>query len=146
MDSEVTRIVIAPTRQGIGSLQSAVEIATNRCAELGYSGEIVLLVPGKDSIEGSVFSLLYGDPVVEALLRNQRVAIRGYKFRLETPITIRTLRPEVVLVLFAHDSTIHHIDNLHSVRLVIAAPEFMEEIPGWVTKWKPIVEESLYSD
>ncbi len=106
----------------------------------------MLLVPRKDSICDSVFGLLCGDHVVNTLLRNQWVAIRGHKFRLETPVTIRTLRPEVVLVLFAHDSTLHHIDNLHSVRLVIAAPEFMEEIPGWVTKWKPIVEESLYSD
>lgn len=147
MVSGVTRIVVPPTRLEIGSVKLAMDIVTDRCKELKYSGEIVLLVPSEDRLKGSAFDLVFGTfKVVDTLLENRSVPLQGYRFRLGRLVTISTLNPEIVLVIFADDTAMQHVDDLRSVHLVVVAPESMEQISNWLTKWKPIVEESPYPD
>lgn len=146
MTENIIRIVVSPTKFGIGSLRWAMEIATRHYRQLQCTGDLVLLAPRKD-LKGSFLESAIEPRAVAALLKGQTVLVHECPVRLETPRTIqRSSRVEVVVVVFAHDSFVRSLDSLRSLRVTILAPEFMEEISGWAGRWNPIVEPSQYED
>ena len=146
MSKNVVRIIVSPTKFWVGSLLSALEIACQHYRQLQCGGHIILFAPFKDLKHGLLETAIGAKPLA-ALLKSQPMTINGCPVRLETPRTIKTsLKEKIVVVLFAGDSFIGALDALRSPQVVIAAPEFMEEISGWARKWKPIEEPSRYED
>jgi len=146
MADKITRIVVSPTKFGIGSLQWAIGIATRHYRQLQCTGDIVLLCPRKD-LKGSFLESAIGTKPLAGLLKGQTVIVNNCTLRLETPRTIQKhLAAKSIVVVFAHDSFINSVDALRSARLIIAAPEFEAEISNWIARWEPIIEAAGYND
>ena len=129
-----------------GQDQNAISLAFSYADEIcksshGEVQEVILFVPGKDSVKYTTLTSVLGEGNAKKLHGGGVVALpSGIPIHLET---IRTLKwvsnPSVLISIYSDQKMLDQVDSIRNLFGIIAVPHVSDALEGWQNTWSPVV-------
>jgi hypothetical protein len=129
-----------PPRE-VDCLKKAIGLAIQLHTRLNCSGEIVLLVPNKKTVDGTTLVGAIGLKAVSELKKNRTITVNyTHRLRLESESTIKKVYgAEVIVAIYAYPKMLDEVDRLLDVKAVVVVPWNMNDVTMWIQTWNPII-------
>lgn len=107
----------------------------------GKVQEVILFVPGKDSVKHTTLTSVLGERNAKKLRDGNVVALpSGVPMRLETIRTLRWVTKSSVLIsIYSDQKMLDQVDSINDLFGIVAVPHIPEALDEWQKTWSPIV-------
>ena len=141
MGLDTKRFVVPPELTDEGQIMEALQFILYLNKQSGKSSDIVLFIPTKSQLDGTIIDATLGERVCRALKKGERVPFPdGSTLTCKTKRTFNNyLSTEVILCAFPDKDMLKAVDSVKSLKLAVIVPWHMEEIAEWVRAWNPVI-------
>lgn len=141
MKQDTKRFVVPSGLTNEGQIRGALQLIIYINEQNGKPSDVVLFIPTKDQLDGTIIDATLGERVCKALKKGERVLLTGGSFlSCETKRTFKGyMSAEVILCVFPDKDMLKTLDSIRSLKVAVVVPWHMEEIAEWVRAWNPVI-------
>jgi len=139
---ETIRVLIPNDDQSVDAISLAFSYANEICkVSQGTIQEVILFVPGKDSVKFTTLSSALGERNAKILHDGGVVSLpSGIPIRLETIRTLRWVtKPSVLISVYSDQKMLDQVDATKNLFGIVAVPHIPEALERWQKTWSPEV-------
>lgn len=140
--AETIRVLIPGGDENIDEISLAFSCVNEICGlSNGLVAEIILFVPGKDSIKFTSISSVLGESNAKTLHDKGVIAFSsGVPMRLETIRTFRWVtKPSVLIAVYSDQKMLDQVDSAKNLFGIVAVPHVPDALEKWEKTWSPII-------
>lgn len=140
MVNNIKRYLVPSQGPDVEALKRCIAFAVKESQENDFK-TITFLVPVKSNFEHSIVADLFGQKVMNALLKGKRVeAIDDIYFELESVKTFREYESyEIIIGFYLTQKGIDVFDYVRKAKTLIFLPWQEEESKNWIDRWDPTI-------
>lgn len=140
MPEKIMRYLVPSQGPDVEALKQCIAFAVKLSQENDFK-IITFLVPVKSNFDHSIVADLFGQKIMNALLKGKRVkAIDDIYFELESVKTFREYASyEIIIGFYLTQKGIDIFDSARNAKALIFLPWLEEESNNWIDRWDPII-------
>lgn len=139
MANETKRYLVPANGPEVEPIRIALALLAKLCEDLGKSA--ILLIPAKQSIQGTTLETALGTNAVKSLLQGRSVKLPGGgNLRLKTQRTFQDgWTSDIIMGVYVTRKMLNQIDSADDAAAVIIVPWVMDDVKEWRRTWNPQV-------
>ena len=148
MKQNVKRFVVPPGLTDEGQIMEDLHLILYINGQNGKPSDVVLFIPTKAQLDGTIINAMLGEPVCKALKKRERVSLPDGSFlTCETKRTFKDyMSAEVVLCVFPDQDMLKTLDSVRNLKIAVVVPWYMEDVSEWIRAWNPIILGKEHSE
>ena len=138
-NKNVKRFVVPSEGPNSETIKIAFGFLIEICEKHNIQKDLVLFIPTKKHIRGTILENVIGEKASKALFRNEPVKlIDDNNIILRTPRNFNVYPPpEFVISIYPDEEMLDMIDEIFGMSIAIVVPYKMDDIKHWVRTWNP---------
>jgi len=141
MKLDTKRFVVPAGLTDKGQIREALQLIASINAQSGNPSDVVLFIPTKSQLDGTIIDATLGERVCKALKKGERVPFPDGSFlTCETKRTFKTyMSTKVVLCALPDKDMLKTLDSVRNLKVAVVVPWHMEEVSEWIRAWNPVI-------